>query len=121
MTYASRILRAVSTADAVPSAMGPHRSVSGQLPANPAVGAFVQSIRNVEAIVRTAGGSLNDVVKTTVLLADLAWFAAVNQAYGARFAGEPKLARAAYQSAALPLGAPVEIEAIAVLTATGGR
>ncbi|MDR2929294.1 MAG: Rid family detoxifying hydrolase [Propionibacteriaceae bacterium] len=96
--------------------------VSGQLPVDPATGKIEatdaasqadRAISNIEAILAQAGLTLSNVVKTTVLLADIADFAAVNQAYAARFVTEPKPARAAFQVAALPLGALVEIEAIA--------
>lgn len=96
--------------------------VSGQLPIDPATGAFVpggadaqaeQSLRNLQAIVEAAGASLAQVVKTTVFLADMNDFAAVNAVY-ARFFSAECPARSAVQAAKLPKGAMVEIEAIAV-------
>lgn len=120
---------AIATADA-PAAIGPYSQgteaaglvfVSGQLPIDPATGEMpqgvaeqaAQSIANVEAILKAAGLGLGDVVKTTVLLADIADFAAVNAVYAERF-GQPCPARSAFAVAALPKpGAKVEIEAIA--------
>ena len=121
---------AVSTADA-PAAIGPYSQavragrfvyVSGQLPIDPATGSIdaqeaagqaLQSIANIESILKAAGLGLADVVKTTVLLADIADFDAVNKVYATRFTGPVLPARAAYQVAALPKAALVEIEAIA--------
>ena len=120
----------ISTSNA-PGAIGPYSQgvragafvyVSGQLPINPATGAIEaataadqarQAISNIEAILRAAGLGLENVVKATVLLADIADFAAVNEEYAARFTGPVLPARAAYQVAALPMGARIEIEAIA--------
>lgn len=122
--------RAIST-PAAPAAIGPYSQgvaagnmafVSGQLPIDPATGAFAgpdivsqtrQSLTNVKAILEANGMSMADVVKTTVLLADIAEFAQMNAVY-AEFFCEPYPARAAFQAAALPKGAKVEIEAIAV-------
>ena len=96
--------------------------VSGQVPLDPATGARVegdiqaqaeQVLKNVGAILSEAGLGYDDVVKTTVLLADIADFAAVNEVYARYFTGEALPARAAFGVAALPLGAGVEIEAIA--------
>ena len=96
--------------------------VSGQVPLDPATGALVegdiqaqaeQVLKNVGAILAEAGLGYDDVVKTTVLLADIADFAAVNEVYSRCFTGETLPARAAFGVAALPLGAGVEIEAIA--------
>ena len=103
--------------------------VSGQVPLDPATGALdpatgalvegdiqaqaEQVLKNVGAILAEAGLGYDDVVKTTVLLADIADFAAVNEVYARYFTGETLPARAAFGVAALPLGAGVEIEAIA--------
>ena len=121
---------AVAT-DQAPAAIGPYSQavkaggfvyVSGQLPIDPALGRIeaegagdqaAQSIDNIEAILRAAGLGLADVVKTTVLLADIGDFAIVNQVYASRFATVPMPARAAFQVVALPMGALVEIEAVA--------
>ena len=96
--------------------------MSGQLPIDPATGAFAgadiaaqtqQSLANIRAILEEAGMTMANVVKTTVLLADINEFATMNAVY-AQFFTEPYPARAAFQVAALPKGAKVEIEAIAV-------
>ena len=120
----------IATAGA-PAAMGPYSQavqagntvyVSGQLPIDPATGAFAgadiaaqtqQSLANIRAILEEAGLTMAIVVKTTVLLADINEFATMNAVY-AQFFTEPYPARAAFQVAALPKGAKVEIEAIAV-------
>ncbi len=73
------------------------------------------SIAGVRALVEAAGGSLNDIVKTTVLMQDLSQFAAMNAIYARHFAGDIRPARSTYQVAALPAGAAIEIEAIAQL------
>ena len=95
--------------------------LSGQLPIDPATGAFPeggieaqtrQSILNAEAILRAAGLSLSHVVKTTVFLADMGDFAAMNEVY-ARFFQPPFPARSAVAVKTLPKGALVEIECIA--------
>jgi 2-iminobutanoate/2-iminopropanoate deaminase len=113
-----------------PAAIGPYSQavqagnmlfVSGQIPIDPATGEFAgsdiatqtnQSLTNVKNILAAAGYSLNDVVKTTVLLADIADFAAMNAVY-AEYFSENKPARAAFAVKDLPRGALVEIEAIA--------
>lgn len=113
-----------------PAALGPYSAVvragntihvSGQLPIVPETGEFAegdiqaqarQSLTNVRACVEAAGGSMDNVAEVTVLLADINDFAAVNEVY-AEFFTEPYPARAAYQVAALPKGAPIEIKAVA--------
>ena len=113
-----------------PAAIGPYSQavqagnmlfVSGQIPIDPATGAFAgedivtqthQSLTNVKNILAAAGFGLNDVVKTTVLLADIADFAAMNAVY-AEYFSENKPARACFAVKDLPRGALVEIEAIA--------
>ncbi len=113
-----------------PAAIGPYSQavqagnlvfVSGQLPIDPATGAFAgediaaqtrQSLTNVRNILEAAGYSLSDVVKTTVLLAEIADFGAMNVVYEELF-GDTKPARAAFAVKDLPKGALVEIEAIA--------
>lgn len=122
--------QAVHTENA-PAAIGPYSQavqagntiyVSGQIPIDPAVGELVpggieeqtrRSLTNISNILSAAGYSMQDVVKTTVLLADIADFAAMNAVY-AEFFTEPYPARAAFQAAAIPKGAKVEIECIAV-------
>lgn len=115
--------------DKAPAAIGPYSAatqvgntvyVSGQLPADPATGAFPegiaaqtrQSLMNLKAILEAAGMTMNDVVKTTVLLSDIANFGEMNKVY-AEFFEAPFPARAAFQVAALPKAALVEIEATA--------
>ncbi len=98
--------------------------VSGQVPIDQATGALVddditaqtlQCLRHVEAILQAAGAQLADVVKTTVFLADLPGdFAAMNEAYHSTLGGHAP-ARATVGVAALPLGARVEIEVVAVI------
>lgn len=95
--------------------------VSGQIPLDPATGEMVEGIEaqarrsmdNVKGIVEGAGLTMDNVVKTTILLADIADFAVVNQVYSEYFQGDCP-ARACFAVAALPKGAGVEIEAIAV-------
>lgn len=96
--------------------------VSGQVPLD-AAGLLVgdeiatqtaQSLRNVAAILAAAGVALDDVVKTTVYLTDLADFGTMNAVYAEHFGGHAP-ARATVQVAALPAGARVEIEAVAVI------
>ena len=72
----------------------------------------VQALDNLKAVVEAAGLTMKDVVKTTVILADIQDFAAVNEVYGTYFDSEYP-ARAAFQGGGLPLGALVEIEAVA--------
>ncbi len=120
----------ISTA-AAPGAIGPYSQaieangfmfVSGQIPLDPATGALVpggveeqaeQSLKNLKAVLAGAGCTLKDVVKTTVFLTDMGAFAAVNAVYAKYFESECP-ARSAVQVGALPKGALVEIEAIAV-------
>lgn len=123
-------MNALSTT-AAPAAIGPYSQaidsgaglvfVSGQLPIDPATGAFPeggvkeqtrQSLTNARAILESAGLSLANVVKTTVFLADMADFAAMNEVYASFFAA-PFPARSAVAVKALPKGALVEIECIA--------
>lgn len=122
---------AVSTKNA-PAAIGPYSQavrsgdtiyVSGQLPIDPATGAFAgdeiraqtrQSLTNIRSILEAAGADMSKVVKTTVLLKDIADFGAMNEVY-AEFFTAPYPARAAFQVAALPKDALVEIECVAVL------
>lgn len=116
---------------AAPAAIGPYSQgvaagntayISGQLPIDPATGEFAgpdivsqtrQSLLNMKAILEANGMTMGDVVKTTVLLADIGEFGQMNQTY-AEFFADPYPARAAFQVAALPKGAKVEIEAVAV-------
>ncbi len=96
--------------------------LAGQIPVDPATGAMpkdikdqtAQVLRNLQAVLEAAGGSLADVVKTTVFLTDLDDFAEMNEVYG-RFFGEEPPARACVEVSRLPKGALVEIEAVAFL------
>lgn len=119
----------ISTKDA-PAAIGPYSQavkadrfvyVSGQLPILPKTGEFAgetieaqtrQSILNIKAILASAGYELSDVIKTTVYLKSIADFSAMNGIYSEYFKGDCP-ARAAFEVAALPKAALVEIEAIA--------
>ena len=121
---------AINTPNA-PAAIGPYSQaiqagntiyVSGQLPIDPATGAFAgdeikaqtrQSLTNIKNILAEAGTDMSAVVKTTVLLANIADFAAMNEVY-AEFFSAPYPARAAFQVACLPKNALVEIECVAV-------
>lgn len=122
--------RAVSTS-AAPSAVGPYSQAiaasdlvfcSGQVGLDPATGELVEggieaqserTLKNLSAVLDAAGCSMADVVKTTCFLADIADFATFNAIY-ARFFPDPPPARSTFQVAALPKGARVEVEAIAV-------
>ena len=121
--------KAISTQNA-PRAIGPYSQaieangliyLSGQLPINPATGSFPeggikeqtrQSLLNAQAILKEAGADLSNVVKTTVLLADIADFGAMNEVY-AEFFSAPYPGRSAFAVRDLPKGALVEIEMIA--------
>ena len=122
-------MKSIST-DKAPAAIGPYSQavrtgnlvfVSGQLPIAPATGAFAeggikeltrQSILNAKAILEQAGTDLAHVVKTTVFLADMGDFAAMNEVYS-QFFTEPFPARSAVAVKTLPKGALVEMECIA--------
>ena len=113
-----------------PKAVGPYSQavetggtlyVSGQLPIDAATGRMAegveaqtrQSLTNIGHILREAGYDFPDVVKTTVLLQSIGDFAAMNAVYAEFFTGD-KPARICYEVAALPMGARVEIDAVAV-------
>ncbi len=122
-------MKQISTQNA-PAAIGPYSQAievngfvyaSGQLPIDPATGAFPeggvkeqtrQSLLNVKAILEEAGLALSNVVKTTVYLADMGDFAAMNEVYSQFFA-QPYPARSAIAVKALPKGALVEVEVVA--------
>lgn len=123
--------RIISTLNA-PAAIGPYSQaveangtlyISGQIPVVPATGKIVegdieaqteQSLCNIEAILTAAGYSITDVVKTTCLLAEIADFSKFNEVYERHFGSNDAPARATFAVKALPKGALVEIEAIAV-------
>ena len=122
--------QAISSPDA-PSAIGPYSSalragsfvfISGQVPFDPATGILVQGdigrqtgrvLQNIGALLTASGLSYAHVVRTTVFLADMNDFAAMNAVYGTFF-GEPYPARSTIQAARLPRDARVEIDAIAL-------
>lgn len=122
-------MKAIST-DKAPAAIGPYSQAieangfvyaSGQLPIDPATGAFPeggikeqtrQSLLNAQAILQEAGLDLKNVVKTTVLLSDIANFGPMNEVYAEMFSA-PFPARSAFAVKDLPKGALVEIECIA--------
>jgi 2-iminobutanoate/2-iminopropanoate deaminase len=119
----------INTPDA-PKAVGPYSQaveaggmlfISGQIPIDPAIGKIIdggikeqteQVLKNIGVILKAAGYSYADVVKSTCLLNDMDNFAAMNEVYGRYYAENPP-ARAAYGVVRLPLGALVEIETIA--------
>ncbi len=122
-------MKAINT-NMAPAAIGPYSQaieangmvfLSGQLPINPQTGEMPegieaqtrQSLTNARAILAEAGLTMSDVVKTTVLLADIADFAAMNAVYS-EFFSEPFPARSAFAVRDVPKGALVEIECIAV-------
>jgi 2-iminobutanoate/2-iminopropanoate deaminase len=99
---------------------------SGQIPLDPATGQLVEGdiqvqtrrvLDNLGAVLAEAGAGWQHVVKTTIFLADLSDFTAVNRVYGERFGGGAPPARSTVQAARLPRDARVEIEAIAVVPA----
>lgn len=122
--------RIINTENA-PKAVGPYSQaveangtlyISGQLPIDPATAKFVeggikeqteQVFKNIGAILEAAGYTFNDVVKSTVLLNDIADFGAMNEVYATIYTKDMP-ARVAYQVAKLPMAALVEIETIAV-------
>jgi len=125
-------VRQLVTAPDAPKAVGAYSPairagnllfISGQIPIDPATGDLVkgditaqteQSMRNVRALLRAAGVSFEHVVRTTVFLADMNEFGAMNDVY-ARYIVDPAPARATVQVARLPRDVKVEIDAIAVL------
>ena len=121
----------IATSNA-PAAVGPYSQAiqangfvytAGQLGMDPKTGAFVsgdvadqarQAMLNLKAILAAAGSDVSQIVKTTIFLADMGDFKAVNAVYGEFFEGAPP-ARSTVQVAALPLGGLVEIEAVALV------
>ena len=124
-------MREIVKTEGAPAAIGPYSQAvraggfvfaSGQIPLDPATGQFVeggvreqteQVLRNLAAVLEAAGTGLDRVVKTTVFLADMDDFAAMNEVYGRFFAADPP-ARATVQAARLPRDARVEIEVVAL-------
>jgi len=128
-------LKIVATDDA-PKAIGPYSQAaiapagrlvfcSGQIPIDPQTGELAGAgdirqethrvMKNLEAVLKAAGASFTDVVKTTIYLIDLKYFSVVNEVYGGYFTGTPP-ARVTIQVAALPRGAQVEIDAVATVS-----
>ena len=124
-------MKEIIQTDQAPKAIGPYSQAiringfvfaSGQIPIDPETGRFVaggiaeqtqQVIKNLSRVLEAAGSGLDKVVKTTVFLADMEEFAAMNEVYGKFFSAEPP-ARATVEAARLPRDARVEIEAIAL-------
>jgi len=124
--------RSVISTDQAPAAIGTYSQavkvgstvyISGQIPLDPKTmevveGGFeeqaVRVFENLQAITQAAGGSMNDIAKLTILMADLSNFAAVNEIM-ARYFEQPYPARAAYEVKALPKAVDIEIEAIMVV------
>lgn len=124
-------MKKIIATNSAPSAVGPYSQavevngtlyISGQIPLDPATGKLVeggireqaeQVMKNIEAILKAAGYSLSDVVKSTCLLADMNYFKDMNDVY-AKYYKEDQPARAAFAVKGLPLGSLVEIETIAV-------
>lgn len=125
-------MKEIISTEAAPGAIGPYSQAikaggmifcSGQIPIDPHTGEFVSSdvaeqteqvLKNLTEVLKAAGSDLNGVVKTTVFLADMGDFAAMNEVYGKYFS-ENKPARATVQAARLPRDARVEIDCIAVV------
>jgi len=125
-------MREVRT-DAAPAPVGPYSQAvshdgvlycSGQIPIDPATGEMIegdieaqthQVFANLRAVLEAAGSSLDRVVRASVYLADLSLFPRVNAVYAEHFSATPQPARSTIEAAALPLGAQVEIDVIALV------
>jgi len=127
-------MREITKTSNAPSAIGPYSQAvkitagkmiftAGQIPLDPATGRLIEGdisaqtrrvLENVKAILTASGATLENVVKTTVFMADLGEFAAMNEVYGEYFPTNPP-ARSTVEVKALPRGARVEIETIVVL------
>ena len=125
--------RSAIRSDRAPQPVGPYSQavrsgdtlyLAGQVPLDPDTGSLVEGsiedqtrrvLENLAAVLEAAGASLDNVVRTTIYLADLGDFARVNQVYASFFRADPAPARSTVQVAALPLGARIEIDAIAAL------
>jgi len=124
--------RTIISTDKAPAAIGPYAQAnrigdfvftSGQIPLDPATGELtgetiedqtVRVLENLTAVLEAAGTSPDNVIKTTVFLKDINDFAKMNEVYARYFKGDKLPSRSAVQVAALPKGAMVEIEAIAI-------
>ena len=127
----TQTVRRIVSTESAPQAIGPYSQAvafgnfvfsSGQIPIDPRTGQFVeggiaeqteQVMKNLSEVLRAAGAGLSDVIKTTVYLADMDDFVAMNEVYG-RFFPENPPARSTVQAARLPRDARVEIDVIAV-------
>ena len=125
-------MKQIIQTDRAPQAIGPYSQAikargfvyaSGQIPIDPTTGQFVdggiteqteQVMKNVAAVLEAAGSRLDQIVKTTVFLADMGEFAAMNEVYAKFFTSDPP-ARATVQAAGLPRNARVEIEVVALV------
>lgn len=130
--------KSIVTTDKAPKALGPYSAgvstgcmvfTAGQVGIDPAIGKIVdggiqaqtrQVFKNLQAILEAAGSSLDQIVKTTVFLQDMGEFALMNEVY-ASFFTEKFPARSTFQVVALPAGAAVEIEAVALLPCECGE
>jgi 2-iminobutanoate/2-iminopropanoate deaminase len=124
--------REIIATDHAPAAVGPYSQAvrvgdfiytAGQIPLVPGTGKLIEGdieaqtrrvMQNLAAVLETAGSGLDNVIKTTIYVTNLADFAAINQVYGSFFADSPP-ARSTVQVAALPLNANVEIEMVALI------
>lgn len=127
----NKFMKKVIHTEAAPKAIGPYSQaieingmlfISGQIPIDPSISKLMeggikeqteQVMKNIGAILQKAGYSYQDVVKSNCLLADMSYFAAMNEVYGKYYPVNPP-ARAAFAVKGLPLGALIEIETIAV-------
>lgn len=134
----SATVRQIVRTDQAPDAIGPYSQAvtangfvftSGQIPIDPATGQFVpggiaeqtqQVLKNLSAVLEAAGSSLQQVVKTTVFLADMQDFTAMNEVYATFFGAEPP-ARSTVQAARLPRDARVEIDVVALSGKVAGK
>lgn len=125
-------MRKIVATEKAPAAIGPYAQAnmvgdfiftSGQIPIDPATGDLVtggiaeqtkQSLENLKAILEEAGSGMDQVIKTTCFLSDIANFNAMNEVYAGYFTEGSYPSRSAFEVAALPKGALVEIEAIAM-------
>src|SRR5512142_3144428 len=125
-------MRQAIATDRAPKAIGPYSQavrmgnllfISGQIPIDPSTGSLIHGdiaamtrrvFENLEAILKAAGASFDNVARTTVFLADMNDFAAMNEVYATRFK-DPAPARSTVQAARLPKDARVEIDVVAVL------
>jgi 2-iminobutanoate/2-iminopropanoate deaminase len=125
-------MKEIVSTNSAPGAIGPYSQAikangmvfcSGQIPIDPATGEFVsdivseqteQVLKNLSEVLKAAGTSLDNVVKTTVFLADMKDFVEMNEVYG-RYFTDNKPARATVQAAGLPRNAKVEIDCIALV------